>query len=150
MAQGTPAYGPHDDDMATATFFNRTLGAVYWDDEPQLATIAKVAQAYKDLFMEDVSDMMEATDGQHDDALANAVEPKQVPGLKKQIYKYLGSKSARHVPPPDRTAPTGALRLCLSLRQLLPDRPLCLHVALLACGTDTHRRCTPPQARPLS
>ena len=142
MAQGAPEYGRHDGSMAVREFLDRTVGRLYRDDTEELAKLAPVTASYAKLHVHDVDDLEAAYDDVHDHALSAVVAPAQVPGLKRQIYKFLGARGNKHVPPPGRSVPqTGA---CLSLLCLSGQRGVdpcacahCLHVR----ARRAHRHC---------
>ena len=100
MAQGQPAYGPHDGDMSVRAYLDASLGKIYWNDAEEMAKLPRIATGYNKLHVHDVSDLEEATDAVHNAALETLVDPAEMAGLKKQILKYLGAPGCRHVPPP--------------------------------------------------
>ena len=137
MAQGHPEYGPHDGFLTVGQFLSRTLGALYHDDQVELERHRQVERAYQQIRVHDVSDLLEATDGQHNSAITQVLDASEVRGFKNQILKYLGSRGDKHVPPPDEAADglpgVSSFVLCLFVV------PLCA-----SCRTPAGRdRCHP-------
>ena len=43
MAQGQPAYGPHDGDMSVRAYLDASLGKIYWNDAEEMAKLPRIA-----------------------------------------------------------------------------------------------------------
>ena len=107
-----PEFGPHDGELSIADFLRITLGALYSDNDEELAKIDPLVKAYGKLHVHDCSDFEGAVDSMHMQAIGTVVEAAEVKGLKGLLFKYFGTRNLKWVPPVE--APEGVEAACLS------------------------------------
>ena len=97
-------FGPWPPDMDVAQLMDAILLPTYRDDPEMLAYGPRVAAVMRASFVQDVDDLMAATDVAVDDIFRRAAGEK-APGLQYLVLKRLGTAGQPHVPPAAKCLP---------------------------------------------